>query len=154
MLKSFLIHISSLWCVSTHSEIITGHESLITRWLYFSKIWFILKELMQNQALFDMFQVLRNEGHYFRHIYFRLNLREANFPQYLDHMAIAFWYTSSLRYVPHTVKKILHMNSVTIDCISAKSGSYWKSLCKIKLFWICSMFYEMKDTIFDIFFSD
>ena len=158
-----------------------------SRWLYFSKIWFILKELMQNQALFDMFHVLRNEGHYFLHIFltkfkgsklstifgsyvksflihklfaicsthsgtnmdmnlitmivfqqnlvhikrayakpssfwyvpcftkwrtlfstyfFRLNLREANFPQYLDHMPRASWYTSSLRYVPHTVKQI------------------------------------------------
>ena len=80
--------------------------SLITRWLYFSKIWFILKGLMQNQALLDMFHVLRNEGHYFLHIFFRLNLREANFPQYLDHMPRASWYTSSLRYVPHTVKQI------------------------------------------------
>ena len=40
-----------------------------SRWLYFSKIWFILKELMQNQALFDMFHIFRNEGHYFPHIF-------------------------------------------------------------------------------------
>ena len=40
----------------------------------------------QNQALLDMFHVLRNEEHYFLHIFFRLNLREANFPRYLDHM--------------------------------------------------------------------
>ena len=94
------------------SWIITRY--LITRWLYFSKIWFILKELMQNQALFDMFHVLRNERHYFLHILFRLNLRESKFSTIFESYGNSFLIHKLFAICSTHSETNIGMNSITM----------------------------------------
>ena len=88
--------------------------SLITRWLYFSKIWFILKELMQNQALFDMFHVLRNEGHYFRHIFFPIKFKGSTFSTIFGSYAKSFLIHKLFAICSTHSETNIGMNSITM----------------------------------------